>query len=55
MNLEMSKEDKKRNISFPDKNKAFAEFFGIMTGDGYIGQYKLPKRVVSNIEIQEKI
>ena len=51
MNLELSKEDKRRRIKFPSKNKSLAEFFGIITGDGYIGQYKLSNRIVSNIEI----
>ncbi len=32
-------------------SKELAEFFGILTGDGYINQYVLPKRKVSVIEV----
>ena len=32
-------------------NGDLSEFFGILTGDGYINQYSLPKRIVSVIEI----
>ena len=35
----------------PKKTESLAEFFGILTGDGYIGQYNFPKRTVSSLEI----
>jgi intein/homing endonuclease len=47
----MSKEDTRRKINLPNKNEDLAEFIGILTGDGYIGQYKLTGRIVSSIEI----
>lgn len=46
-----SKYDLKRGIIFPKINDDLAEFIGILTGDGYIGQYILSDRVVSSIEI----
>lgn len=39
------------DLTIPDKDENLTELFGILTGDGYIGQYKLPKRTVSSIEI----
>lgn len=42
---------RKDTIVFPNRNEEFAELFGILTGDGYVGQYKLPNRIVSAIEI----
>ncbi len=42
---------KKDTIIFPEQSKELAELFGILTGDGYIGQYQLPDRLVSSIEI----
>lgn len=40
-----------REISFPNKNELLAEFFGILTGDGFMNQYKRPDRTISVIEI----
>ncbi len=42
---------RKDKIVFPSRNEEFAELLGILTGDGYVGQYKLPKRIISVIEI----
>lgn len=38
-------------IILPKRNEFLAEFFGILTGDGYINQYRYPDRRVSVIEI----
>ncbi len=48
-NESLSKEDKRREISFPDRNEDLAEFFGILSGDGYMNEY--PKRQEYVIEI----
>lgn len=46
-----SKYDIQRRIIFPKINQDLAELVGILTGDGYIGQYILQDRIVSSIEI----
>jgi intein/homing endonuclease len=38
-------------ICLPNFNEDLAEFFGILTGDGYVNQYNYPKRKMSVIEI----
>ena len=51
----IGKYNSKRGITFPKRNEDLAEFMGILTGDGYIGQYKLSNRIISSIEISANI
>lgn len=44
-----SVEDKRRNISFPERNEELSEFLGILTGDGFMNEY--PRRQAYVIEI----
>ena len=40
-NIKRSKADEKRNLCFPKYSSCqLAEFFGLLTGDGYIGKYR---------------
>lgn len=40
MHQELNQIDKKRGITFPDRNEQLAEFFGVLTGDGFMNEYK---------------
>ncbi|HLC78604.1 MAG TPA: LAGLIDADG family homing endonuclease [Candidatus Nanoarchaeia archaeon] len=51
----VSKYNLKRGITFPKRSEDLAEFIGILTGDGYIGQYILADRVISSIEISANL
>lgn len=45
----LNQSDKRRKITFPEKNEELAEFMGILSGDGFINEYKTRQAYIIEI------